>query len=232
MPMTAKDEMTIRTPDALMNGQATVDVFKSCIPAIKDPWHVPSMDTDTLLVGIRIATYGEMMDVTTAVPNTQESNTVQVHLSTMLERISYEPWGDVMQLSNGLVVNLKPMNYRGISQQNLKSYEEQRLIRTVQDSTMTEQQKLEEFNKIFAKIGELSVKAITDMIVSIKMPDQDEAVIDPVFIKEWVHNIETKYANEIRDHIDREKNKGKALEGQAELLQKKYVSLPPPPVQI
>ena len=208
MPMTAKDEMTIRTPDALMNGQATVDVFKSCIPAIKDPWHVPSMDTDTLLVGIRIATYGEMMDVTTAVPNTQESNTVQVHLSTMLERISYEPWGDVMQLSNGLVVNLKPMNYRGISQQNLKSYEEQRLIRTVQDSTMTEQQKLEEFNKIFAKIGELSVKAITDMIVSIKMPDQDEAVIDPVFIKEWVHNIETKYANEIRNHIDREKNKG------------------------
>ena len=208
MPMTARDEMTIRTPDALMNGQATVDVFKSCIPSIKDPWHVPSMDTDTLLVGIRIATYGETMDVTTAVPNTNEANTVQVNLNSMLERISHDPWKDVMQLSNGLVITMKPMNYRGISQQNLKTYEEQRLIRTVQDSSMTEQQKLEEFNKIFTKIGELSVKAITDMIVSIKMPDHDDAVTDSVYIREWVHNIETKYADEIRDHIDREKLKG------------------------
>lgn len=208
MPMTARDEMTIRTPDALMNGQATVDVFKSCIPAIKDPWHVPSMDTDSLLVGIRIATYGEMMEVNTAVPNTNATNTVQVNLSSMLERISHDPWQDVIQLSNGLIVNMKPMNYRGISQQNLKSYEEQRLIRTVQDSSMTEQQKLEEFNKIFAKIGELSVKAITDMIVSIKMPDQDQAVTDSVHIKEWVHNMESKYADEIRNHVEQEKMKG------------------------
>lgn len=208
MPMTARDEMTIRTPDALMNGQATVDVFKSCVPAIKDPWHIPSMDTDSLLIGIRIATYGEKMDVTTSVPNTSEINDVQVNLSNLLERINLEPWNDVMQLSNGLVLTLKPMNYRGISQQNIKTYEEQRLIRTVQDSKMTEQQKLEEFNKIFAKIGEISVSSIADMIVSIKLPEHDEPVNDKTFIKEWVYNIETKHANEIRGHIDRETNKG------------------------
>ena len=32
--MTAKDEMMFKTPDALLNGQATVDVIQSCIPAI------------------------------------------------------------------------------------------------------------------------------------------------------------------------------------------------------
>ena len=29
-PMTAKDEMMFKTPDALLNGQATVDVIQSC----------------------------------------------------------------------------------------------------------------------------------------------------------------------------------------------------------
>ena len=30
------DEITFKTPDALLNGQATVDVIQSCIPNIKD----------------------------------------------------------------------------------------------------------------------------------------------------------------------------------------------------
>lgn len=33
--MTAKDELTFKTPDALMNGQAIVDVIQSCMPNIK-----------------------------------------------------------------------------------------------------------------------------------------------------------------------------------------------------
>lgn len=208
MPMTAKDEMTIRTPDALLNGQSTVNVFKSCVPAIKDPWQIPSMDTDALLVGIRIATYGESMEVTTAVPKTQETNSVQISLQNMLERISYEPWQDTMTLSNGLIIKMRPMSYRGMSQQNIKAYEEQRLIRTVQDANMSEQQKLEEFNKIFNKIGEISVGSLADMISEIHMPDQEQPVTDKTFIKEWVYNIETKIANEIRDHIDNQKDKG------------------------
>lgn len=61
--MTAKDEIMLKTPDALISGQATVDVIQSCIPAIKDAWKMPSIDLDTILVAIRIATYGEKMDL-------------------------------------------------------------------------------------------------------------------------------------------------------------------------
>ena len=34
LPMTAMDELAFRTPDSMMNGQASVDVIKSCIPTI------------------------------------------------------------------------------------------------------------------------------------------------------------------------------------------------------
>ena len=66
--MTAKDEIVMKTPDALMNGQATVDIIQSCVPNIKDAWKVPSIDLDAILVAIRIATYGEMLDVSAIIP--------------------------------------------------------------------------------------------------------------------------------------------------------------------
>ena len=59
--MTAKDELILKVPDALMNGQAIVDVIQNCIPNVKNAWHAPNIDLDVLLIAIRIATYGEMM---------------------------------------------------------------------------------------------------------------------------------------------------------------------------
>ena len=38
-PMSTKDEILIRTPDALLNGQGVVDVIQSCCPAMKNAWH-------------------------------------------------------------------------------------------------------------------------------------------------------------------------------------------------
>ena len=61
-PMTAMDEITYRTSDALFNGTAIVNVIQSCVPNIIDPWSIPNIDMDTLLVAIRIASYGHSMD--------------------------------------------------------------------------------------------------------------------------------------------------------------------------
>ena len=66
--MTAKDELTMKTPDALLNGAATVEIVKSCIPNIVNPWAMPSIDLDAILIAIRVATYGETMEITTKIP--------------------------------------------------------------------------------------------------------------------------------------------------------------------
>ena len=49
-PMTIKDEITIKTPDALMNGQGVVDVIHSCCPSIKNAWATPSVDLDAIFI--------------------------------------------------------------------------------------------------------------------------------------------------------------------------------------
>jgi hypothetical protein len=37
-PMTVKDELTLKTPDALLSGESTVKVIESCCATIKDAW--------------------------------------------------------------------------------------------------------------------------------------------------------------------------------------------------
>ena len=73
-PMTALDEIAYRTADALFNGSAVADVIKSCMPNILDPWQISSADLDTILVAIRIASYGHEMDFTSKCPKCEESN--------------------------------------------------------------------------------------------------------------------------------------------------------------
>jgi hypothetical protein len=68
-PMTAIDEITYRTPDALFNGQAVVNVIQSCIPDIRDAWKTPGADLNAILVAIRIASYGHDMDMTVKCPS-------------------------------------------------------------------------------------------------------------------------------------------------------------------
>ena len=48
--MTAKDELILKTPDALLNGQAVVDVIQSCLPNIINAWECPQIDVDLILV--------------------------------------------------------------------------------------------------------------------------------------------------------------------------------------
>ena len=62
MPMTAKDELTLKVPDALLNGQAVVDIIHSCVPSVKNAWECPTLDFEVLLAGIRIASFGEKMN--------------------------------------------------------------------------------------------------------------------------------------------------------------------------
>ena len=68
LPMTTIDEITYRTPDALFNGQATVDVIQSCLPAIKDAWKMPMIDMNPVLVAIRIASSGHNINLESKCP--------------------------------------------------------------------------------------------------------------------------------------------------------------------
>lgn len=62
-PLTALDEILLKTPDKLLSGKAITEVFSHCIPQIKQPLQLLSKDVDYLLMCLRLITYGENIEM-------------------------------------------------------------------------------------------------------------------------------------------------------------------------
>lgn len=63
-PMTAIDEICIKTPDMLFSGKAVEEVFARCIPQVLKPMKLLAKDVDFLLVCLRKVSYGQELEVT------------------------------------------------------------------------------------------------------------------------------------------------------------------------
>lgn len=200
LPMTAKDEMAFKTPDALMNGQATVDVIKSCMPNIKDPWKIVNYDLDTVLLAIRIATYGETMDITTTVPNINEQITHSVNLVAILEQLKGIQFKDTLVTKDNFTVKLKPLTYKDIVDTQVKTFQEQKTVAGITQSNLSEEEKTQRYVDSFKKLTDLNFSMMIDSIISITTPEGDE-VTDRAQINEFLENAESRRVQEIQEGL-------------------------------
>jgi len=203
-PMTARDEIMIKTPDALLNGQATASVIASCIPAIKDPFSMPSMDLDACLIAIRIATYGEMMEVSIKVPVTGEDKDFDLDLRIMLDQFSNVNYDNAIQLDD-MVVNLRPLSYREFTETSKKTFDEQRIFNVINDADMDEGDKLQTFTNSFKKLTDLTILTLEKSIQSIEVGDQ--VVTDQAHIKEFIANTDKGLFESVTNHIEEQRSK-------------------------
>ena len=202
-PMTAKDELMIKTPDALLNGQATIDVIKSCIPNLKDPWKMPSIDSDAVLIAIRLATFGDKLDISTKIPNVGEERTFQIDLRTLLDQLVVFNFDPYVQITDDLTVELKPLTYKEFTDNSLKTFEEQRIFRLVNDETIPDDQKLQAFANSFKKLTDLTIDLVLNSIVSIDTPDGK--VSNKAQIKEFFNNVDNSVFEKIMKHLEKMK---------------------------
>jgi hypothetical protein len=205
--MTAKDEITMSTPDALLNGQSTVDVLQSCVPNIKDAWQTPSIDLDCLLIAIRVATYGEKMSMNTKVPGTTPpiEKSFDLDLRNLLDKYQTADYVDVLKAGDFLV-QIKPMPYKTFTQVAMKTFEEQRLMQTVNNEDMKAEEKLARFQTSFKTMTDININMICDSINAIQYMEEDP-VKNPAHIREFVENADAKVYNAIKKHIEELKDK-------------------------
>ena len=196
--MTAKDELMFKTPDALMNGQSTVSVIKSCIPAIKNPWQMPSIDLDLALIAIRIATHGEGMEIKATCPNCKHQNDFTLNLINFLDELGQINFDSVIK-SGPLTINIRPYSYQEVTKIQLKSLEEQKIMSIVNDETLNDEDKLEQFGHSFNKISELTVDVVTGCIESVQTPDA--TVTDLNMIKDFIAHSDSEIFNKINERV-------------------------------
>jgi hypothetical protein len=196
--MTAKDELMFKTPDALLSGQSTVEVIKSCIPAITDPWSMPSIDLDFCLIAIRVATYGESMEVGTDCPHCKASNSYDINLLEWMQVFNNFMFVDTIEI-DPLTVHIRPYNYKEITKTSIKTLEQQRLFAVINNEEISDEEKLDKFGKSFVRITELTVDIIADCITQIETPNG--ASVDKTQIKEFINNCSKDVFEKIQQHI-------------------------------
>ena len=200
MPMTAKDEIKFKTPDALMNGQGVVEVIQSCIPNIKDAWQIKSYDVDTILVAIRIATYGETMDINFNAPVINEQSSHTLNLPAILDQIKTQKINHIIKLKDGLTIETRPLTYKDLTSTSLQTFQQQKIYSTVQASEMSDEEKVKRFDQSFKALTELNSSVLLKNISRITTPEGVE-VTDPDQIKEFVENVNTTMITELQDEL-------------------------------
>jgi len=209
-PMTAKDELIFKTPDALLNGSSTAEVIKSCVPAIKDPWGIPSLDMDVLLIAIRIATYGNQMDITSVCPKCQTQNEYGIDLGNLITQSAEWTFENTAELK-GLHFEFKPLTYKEMNVENLRQFEENKIMRIVNDESTSEEQKQELFQDAFLKLTAHTIDLIGKTICKITTPDGVE-VTDQKHISEFMQSVDRGMFEAIQQHLDKQRIKNSFAE--------------------
>lgn len=194
--MTAADEIIIKTPDALLNGEATVRVIQNCVPGIKDAWQIPVIDIYTILSAIRMASYGDDYAVTATCPSCKETNEYKVSLGNSIETFRNKRFVDYIK-EDELEFYFKPQTYKQFTEVNKKLFTMQRQLQQHVDKIKDQDEKDREMQKIFDGIQKIRVETVLKSIEKIRIGDEEEDNWDEIV--EFVSTNDKKYYNRIED---------------------------------
>jgi len=198
--MTAKDELMLKVPDALITGQAVVDVIQHCIPNIKNAWEIPSIDLDVILISIRLATYGEKMVSPIKLGDQEVDYAVDLRqvMDTLLSSIS---WDTAVPINNDITVFVKPLNYKTISEGAVKTFETQKIIDAVNNENISEADKVSIFKESFQKLTAVTIGVVQSSIFRIDTPIGSTE--DLTHIKEFIDNADKEVFDKVQKHLDK-----------------------------
>ena len=120
-PMTAIDDITSKTPDALYNGAAVSEIIKSCVPDIKDPWAIPGNDIDAILIAIKAAS-GDSLTIPSTCPKCENSADYGLNLPALLSTLKAGDYTNEFEI-NDLKIKFRPLNYKEMNDAALAQFE-------------------------------------------------------------------------------------------------------------
>tara|TARA_B110000238_G_scaffold110836_1_gene120570 strand:+ start:665 stop:1528 length:864 start_codon:yes stop_codon:yes gene_type:complete len=196
--MNAMDEILLKTPDALFTGEATVQIIKSCIPAIINPWMLVGYDIDHVLLSIRVATYGDKMPITSKCPKCSSENGMDVNLGKVLETFLDLPTNDHI-IVDDLKILLKPLSYKQMTEFSHRQYVFDKQLVQIAQSKDENKDKLQQ--DVLAQLTNLNLEVAISYITSIQDTTSAEEEQDLNAIKEFILSNDAQFFNSLVDKV-------------------------------
>jgi hypothetical protein len=203
--MTGMDEIIIKTPDALLNGDAVVKVIESCCPNIKDAWELSAVDLDAIMAAIRIATYGNAITISHTCVHCDHENEYELELSKLIEHFAYVSYDNKVVLKE-VVVQIKPLTYRQVTDFSLRNFQLQQQLQQA-NKLEDEAERKKETARMYTDFALLQTEVYSAGIESIQVGNQ--LVEERAYIDEWLANTETAVFDKIKEKIDENRDNWK-----------------------
>jgi len=201
--MTAKDDIILRTPDALISGEAIAQLITSCVPSIKDPWQIPASDIDYILVAIRIASYGNEMELEFKCEKCENEFNYEIGLGPYIEKlgeISFSEENKVISYGD-IKIHIKPLSYTDLTFIQRRTFEEQRALQAVnQMEDQSDEEKTKFYNEILNTMTDININSIASGVKGIELPD-GILITDKEEIVAFVNNASIKLFRKISSTI-------------------------------
>lgn len=194
-PMTAIDEMTVRTPDALFNGTAVVELIKSCVPNILDPWRLNNIDIDAILVAIRAASGDGKMSIQSQCPACSETTEYDVNLMPLLSKIKNVDYTVPLKIHE-LAIKFRPLTYTEINQNGQNQFEIQKILVDLQNFEDGDQ-KQQLMTDAVKRLNTLITEVVARTIESIQTPEA--TVTQSEYIVDFLNNCDRETSNVIKN---------------------------------
>lgn len=206
-PMTAIDEITARTPDALFNGSAVAELVRSCVPNIKDPWSINSNDLDAILIAIKAASGNDNLEIESVCPNCKESATYGINLVGVLSTLKSGDYSQLLEIGD-LKIKFRPITFKEMNAASLQQFEVQRFVETLNNLT-DDTERTNKTKDALTRITDITMELLSAGIEYIQTPsltvDEKSYILDfmkncdrAIYFKIRDYNAELKMSTEIK----------------------------------
>lgn len=196
---TAIDTISSNTPDELYNGIAIHDIIKSCIPAIKNPWMITSVDLDAVLIAIKIADQGNELEVDTQCPSCEEYTKFGINLLNMMSQLGTGDYNTEL-VHNDLTLKFRPLVFKEMQEVSIAQFQFQKRFNEINDpdTKLSIEEKTKLSKQALKEITEVTMQTLSISIEYIKTPTA--YVNDKRHILEFLKNCDKHSYTKLRDH--------------------------------
>ena len=201
LQMTGKDELALKNPDALLNGEALIEVIKSCVPGVSDPRALLSNDIDALVTAIRFATFNDSLETVLHCPKCGTENTFKLDLQYALDNMEYLDPEYVVNLESGVSIYVKPHAFPDVLKGLHAQFEQNKLTRAIESETISDEQRSQIFGKAFKEMATVTYELILNSVIKVVDDSNNINVSNREHIKEFLANIDNRSIDKIADTI-------------------------------
>ena len=202
LPMTGKDELSLKNPDALLNGEALIEVIRSCVPGVKNPRALLTNDIDALITAIRFATFNDSLETTIHCPTCGLENNFKLDLQYALDNMEYLDEEYVANLDSGVSVYVKPHAFPELLKGLHTQFEQNKLTRALADETLNDDERTAMVGKAFKEMSVITYDLMLNSIIKVIDEANNVNVSNKAHIKEFLHNIDNLSAEKISKLIE------------------------------